>query len=416
MHAQPQRTLKRLVKQYGHELVDDPRRTEALLRDLCGHYPREIFVLVNAQKQRVPAELLAAPKWMPAAATRTRLARLLHTKLAITEEAADWAVNAWATALEVEIASPDRERFTWLPAPLRPHLDSPAHKRKEKKRQQADSGVKSSQRPAQTPKSRLTRAQRAEMGGWQSKLARVAPALPSWGQMSAMGVSLVTAIIRPGMVRNAALGVGLLALSALLLWVATGLSRLPSALPAESPVIVAAQTTLAPATSVAPPASPPPVWEATQTTPAELLRQAYPAPALARVAAADGLFIREGPATTFARAGHVALNEIVRVVGYSDDGAWSNIDRPHNGWVSNEYLHFETRDSIGVRVQLRVRQLETRPYQAAVRSAPRPDAAVVATLPPTTSVLAVAATVGNAVGWLHITDPVQGWLSLNDVP
>ena len=86
MHAQPPRTLKSLLKQYGQELIDDPRRTEALLRDLCGQHTREIFVLVNAQKQRVPSDLLAAPAWMPRQATYSRLSKLLQTKLALTEE------------------------------------------------------------------------------------------------------------------------------------------------------------------------------------------------------------------------------------------------------------------------------------------------------------------------------------------
>src|SRR5690606_22352793 len=92
MHAQPQRTLKRIVKQYGRDLVYDTRRTEALLRDLSGQHPREIFVLINAQKQRVPAELLAAPSWLPYRAIHTRLSRQLQQRLAITEDAADWAV------------------------------------------------------------------------------------------------------------------------------------------------------------------------------------------------------------------------------------------------------------------------------------------------------------------------------------
>lgn len=114
MHQQPPRTLKRLLKQYGQELIDDPRRTEALLRDLCGQHTREIFVLVNAQKQRVPSELRTAPTWMPRQAVYTRLSRMLQTKLAITEDAADWAVLSWAAALDLD-ALPKGETWSWLP-------------------------------------------------------------------------------------------------------------------------------------------------------------------------------------------------------------------------------------------------------------------------------------------------------------
>src|SRR4051812_29475696 len=143
MHAQPPRTLKRLLKQYGQELIDDPRRTEALLRDHCGQYTREIFVLVNAQKQRVPSDLLSAPAWMPRQATYTRLSKLLQTKLALTEDAANWAVAAWAAALDLE-SMPKGAGWSWLPEPLRGPAPKSSRKASGKKRQSSSSQVKSS--------------------------------------------------------------------------------------------------------------------------------------------------------------------------------------------------------------------------------------------------------------------------------
>ncbi len=131
MHAQPPRILKRLLKQYGQELINDPRRTEALLRDHCGQHTREIFVLVNAQKQRVPSELRDAPTWMPRRALYTRLSRMLQTKLALTEDAADWAVKAWASALDLD-SPPKGEAWSWLPSQLR----APAPKSSRKPREQ----------------------------------------------------------------------------------------------------------------------------------------------------------------------------------------------------------------------------------------------------------------------------------------
>src|SRR5687768_9988851 len=142
MHAQPTRTLKRLLKQYGQELIDDPRRTEALLRDHCGQHTREIFVLVNAQKQRVPSELLAAPAWMPRQATYSRLSRILQSKLALTEDAANWAVAAWAAALELE-ALPKGDAWSWLPGKARTPPPNSGRKPRGKKRQNTPSSVQS---------------------------------------------------------------------------------------------------------------------------------------------------------------------------------------------------------------------------------------------------------------------------------
>lgn len=99
MHQRPRRTLAKIVVQYGDELIDDPRRTEALLNDLCGKHNREIFVLIQAQRRRVPAELRAAPAWMPTSTTVNRLTRQLEGQLALTPEAAAWAVESWAVAL-----------------------------------------------------------------------------------------------------------------------------------------------------------------------------------------------------------------------------------------------------------------------------------------------------------------------------
>ena len=157
MHAQPPRTLKRLLKQYGQELIDDPRRTEALLRDLCGQHTREIFVLVNAQKQRVPNELRAAPAWMPRQATYSRLSRLLQTKLAITEDAADWAVVAWASALDLD-SPPKGDAWSWLPGQSRTPASS-GKKSRGKKRQNSASTVQSSKKNAQRTKARGARAE-----------------------------------------------------------------------------------------------------------------------------------------------------------------------------------------------------------------------------------------------------------------
>lgn len=57
MHDAPRQKLRELIVEYGRSLCDDPRRCEALLKDYCGQHKREIFVLVNALKNRVAEDL-----------------------------------------------------------------------------------------------------------------------------------------------------------------------------------------------------------------------------------------------------------------------------------------------------------------------------------------------------------------------
>src|SRR5919108_737188 len=99
-------TLRDLVAAYGRALLDDPRRTEALLRDLCGERRREIFVLVHALRERVPAELLAPARGVPAEITHARLAQRLCDDLGLAPDAARWGVETWAHALAAVPAAP----------------------------------------------------------------------------------------------------------------------------------------------------------------------------------------------------------------------------------------------------------------------------------------------------------------------
>ena len=98
-------TLRQLIVRYGHSLCDDPRRCEAMLRDLCGQHKREVFILVSALKQRVAADLFGGSGGLPAPLLIGRLRQRLVDELALTGEAAYWAVETWALALGV-IAGP----------------------------------------------------------------------------------------------------------------------------------------------------------------------------------------------------------------------------------------------------------------------------------------------------------------------
>ncbi len=101
----PRQKLGELIARYGHALSDDPRRTGALLRDFCGEYKREIFVLVSALREQVAVDLLASQGSVPREVLLAQLTRRLQDNLALAEDAARWAVESWALALGV-IAQP----------------------------------------------------------------------------------------------------------------------------------------------------------------------------------------------------------------------------------------------------------------------------------------------------------------------
>jgi hypothetical protein len=93
--------LCQMLAKYGSPLVEDPRRCEGLLRDLCPQDKREIHVLLGALRERVPAELAAPAMRRGAAAAIGRLTKRLEENLALAEEPARWAVESWALALGV---------------------------------------------------------------------------------------------------------------------------------------------------------------------------------------------------------------------------------------------------------------------------------------------------------------------------
>ncbi len=103
MHELPRQTLQELIARYGDTLVDNPRRTRALLMDLCGEYRPEIFILTTAQEEQVPDDLLDIQNGVPTALLVAQLTKRLMENRALNESAARWAVESWALALGMEI-------------------------------------------------------------------------------------------------------------------------------------------------------------------------------------------------------------------------------------------------------------------------------------------------------------------------
>lgn len=101
MNNLPQQTLRRITAKYGKEIAGNAERCKGLLNDLCGSHRREINVLVTAIEERIPLDLLASARSIPAELLLARLEKRLAEQTGLTAEAASWAVESWALALDV---------------------------------------------------------------------------------------------------------------------------------------------------------------------------------------------------------------------------------------------------------------------------------------------------------------------------
>jgi hypothetical protein len=90
--------LRRLVEQYGPELVRDRARLAGLLRDECAEHKREVNLLLDALDEHV-VETLRSPSQVLLLVTIPSCARRLHEARGTEATAAQWAVESWAHAL-----------------------------------------------------------------------------------------------------------------------------------------------------------------------------------------------------------------------------------------------------------------------------------------------------------------------------
>jgi hypothetical protein len=126
MNEEPCKKLYEMLKQYGPDLCDDPKRCEALLQDLCGQYRGEISVLINAQRQGIVTELRSSLPNVPLEVLQGRLIKQLKNDLRMNEDAAKWAVESWAIALDKPIVKDinSTQNFS-IPPPIKPGTTAP---------------------------------------------------------------------------------------------------------------------------------------------------------------------------------------------------------------------------------------------------------------------------------------------------
>ncbi len=102
----PRIKLQYIIARFGRSVISDPKRCEALLRDLCPGYKRETAVLIAALKEKVAVDLMTDSDKLPKDFLISRLTRRLYENLGMAEEFARWAVISWLYALESSAAEP----------------------------------------------------------------------------------------------------------------------------------------------------------------------------------------------------------------------------------------------------------------------------------------------------------------------
>lgn len=98
--------LKIIITNYGINICNDPKKFEALLRDLSPQYKREINLLISVLRENIVTELLKLSNKNSIDIALVKLRQRLYDNLGIAPEFATWAIESWALMLEV-ISSPN---------------------------------------------------------------------------------------------------------------------------------------------------------------------------------------------------------------------------------------------------------------------------------------------------------------------
>jgi hypothetical protein len=102
MTDHPRQQLHYIISHYGRSVCDEPKRCEALLKDLCPQHEREVNLLMGALREGIAKELLKPNQLLPMETVISRLSQKLHDELGFEVGLAQWAVESWALALGIK--------------------------------------------------------------------------------------------------------------------------------------------------------------------------------------------------------------------------------------------------------------------------------------------------------------------------
>ena len=114
MNEIPRKTLRRIIHEYGEELCNDPKRCEAFLMDLSAPYKKEIFILISTLRAKIPQEIMRSPLTIFPPSVWDGWTRRLQQNLALSKEAARWAVESWGFALNVQISKTNEKSKNFI--------------------------------------------------------------------------------------------------------------------------------------------------------------------------------------------------------------------------------------------------------------------------------------------------------------
>lgn len=118
MNNEAKRLLHQVLRDYGLDLVRDPQRLNALLKDYAqGQYKREIFLCVQAVREGVVQEL-QNNSHIPLDLLSARMVKQLREDCGLDPGAASWTVDSWLVALGLSDETTAKKTVNSLTASL----------------------------------------------------------------------------------------------------------------------------------------------------------------------------------------------------------------------------------------------------------------------------------------------------------
>jgi hypothetical protein len=92
-----------IINMHGRSILDEPDKVAALLEEMShGDFEPERKALIIGLKDNVPRELMKPHKGFNWVSTPTRLKKLLKEHHGMSDDLAEWVIETWAKALEME--------------------------------------------------------------------------------------------------------------------------------------------------------------------------------------------------------------------------------------------------------------------------------------------------------------------------